>query len=73
MIAVGDRGEDAQLLDRALADRQVLMAPVVLTEIPSDPKLPSSVAQTLSELPLVEISPGAASMADFRCLRETGI
>jgi len=53
----GDAGEDAQLLDRALEDRQVLMAPVVLTELLSDPKLPSSVAQTLSEVPLIEIAP----------------
>ncbi|HSW49455.1 MAG TPA: PIN domain-containing protein [Bryobacteraceae bacterium] len=54
----GDAGEDAQLLDRALEDRQVLMAPVVLTEMLSDPRLPSHVSQTLSELPLIEISPG---------------
>jgi predicted nucleic acid-binding protein len=53
----GDAGEDVQLLDRALEDRQVLMAPVVLTELLSDPKLPSSVAQTLSELPVIEIAP----------------
>jgi len=36
----------------------VVMAPVVLTEILSDPKLPSSVARTLFELPLIEIEPG---------------
>lgn len=54
----GDDGEDAQLLDRALEDRQVVMAPVVLTEILSDPKLPSGVADTLSQLPLMEISFG---------------
>src|ERR1019366_2868204 len=41
----GDRGEDAELLDRALQDRQVLMVPVVLTEVLSDPKLPSEVSQ----------------------------
>jgi len=29
----GEPGEDAQLLDQALADRQVLMIPVVLTEL----------------------------------------
>jgi predicted nucleic acid-binding protein len=51
-------GEDAQLLDRALEDRQVLMVPVVLTELLSDPKLPSGVAETLSEVPLVEIASG---------------
>ena len=49
----GDRGEDTQLLDKALADRQVLMVPVVLTELLSDPKLPSSVAETLSEVPMI--------------------
>ncbi len=54
----GDEGEDAELLDRALQDRQVLMAPVVLTEVLSDPKLSSEVSQTLSELPLMEIKPG---------------
>jgi len=53
----GDRGKDADLLDRALQERQVLMVPVVLTEILSDPKLSSEVSQTLSELPLIEIAP----------------
>ena len=54
----GSGGEDTELLDRALADRQVLMVPVVLTELLSAPKLPSEVAQTLAELPLIEAEPG---------------
>ena len=54
----GGQGEDVQLLDRALAERQVVMAPVVLTELLSDPKLPSAVAETLSEVPAIEITPG---------------
>jgi predicted nucleic acid-binding protein len=54
----GDEGVDAELLDRALQDRQVMMVPVVLTEILSDPKLPSAVSQTLLELPVIEIEPG---------------
>jgi predicted nucleic acid-binding protein len=54
----GNGGDDAELLDAALRDRQVLMAPVVLTELLSDPKLPSEVAQALSELPLIEVEPG---------------
>ena len=54
----GDSGDDAQLLDRALEDRQVLMVPVVLTELLSDPALPLQVAKILSEVPLVEIRPG---------------
>jgi predicted nucleic acid-binding protein len=54
----GDAGEDVELLDRALQDRQVLMARVALTEVLSDPKLSSEVARTLSDLPLMEIGPG---------------
>jgi predicted nucleic acid-binding protein len=54
----GDEGEDTELLDRALQDRQVLMAPVVLTELLSAPELSSEVSQTLSELPLIEVGPG---------------
>jgi predicted nucleic acid-binding protein len=54
----GDKGEDVQLLDHALAERQVVMVPVVLTELLSDPKLPSAVAETLSEVPAIEIAPG---------------
>ena len=54
----GDRGADVALLDQALQDRQVLMVPVVLTEVLSDPKLPAEVSQTLSELPLIQIEPG---------------
>ena len=54
----GDPGEDAGLLDQALAHGQVLMCPVVLTELLSDPKLDSAVAQTLSEIPVIEIENG---------------
>ena len=54
----GTGGEDTKLLDGALEDRQVLMVPVVLTELLSDPKLPSAVAETLADVPLVEIEPG---------------
>jgi len=54
----GDAGEDVELLDRALQDRQVLMAPGVVTEVSSDPKLSAEVSQTLSELPLIEVRPG---------------
>jgi predicted nucleic acid-binding protein len=54
----GGRGEDTQLLDQALGDRQVLMVPVVLTELLSDPKLDRAVAETLSEVPIIEIGAG---------------
>lgn len=54
----GEAGEDVQLLDQALELKQVLMAPPVLTELLSDPKLPLDVAETLSELPMLEVKPG---------------
>lgn len=54
----GARGRDTDLLDRALADRQILMVPVVLTELLSDPDIPSEVAKSLTDLPLVEVTTG---------------
>ena len=54
----GGSGEDVQLLDRALEDRQVVMVPVVLTELLSDANLPSDVAETISEVPLIEVASG---------------
>jgi predicted nucleic acid-binding protein len=54
----GSVGGDVQFLDQALEARHVVMIPVVLSELLSDPKLPSTVAATLSDLPLMDISPG---------------
>jgi predicted nucleic acid-binding protein len=54
----GGSGEDVQWLDRALEDRQVVMVPVVLTELLSDPSLPSDVVKTISDLPLLEVASG---------------
>jgi predicted nucleic acid-binding protein len=54
----GEGGEDAELLDKALEDRQVLMVPAALTELLSDPKLPPAVSESLSEIPVLEITPG---------------
>ena len=54
----GDAGRDVELLDRALGDRQVMMPPPVLTELLSDPQLPSHVRGLLDELPLLQIADG---------------
>jgi predicted nucleic acid-binding protein len=51
-------GPDTQLLDKALQDRQVVMVPVVLTELLSDPNLPSDLAQTLAQIPMIDIAQG---------------
>jgi predicted nucleic acid-binding protein len=54
----GDKGRDVLALDKALADRQVLMVPVVLTELLSDPQLAPEVAETLGQIPAIEVEPG---------------
>jgi hypothetical protein len=54
----GIRGEDTDWLDRALADSQLIMVPVVLAELLSDPKLSSDVTERISEVPLIESAPG---------------
>jgi len=54
----GSSGADTLLLDQALSDRQVLMAPAVLAELLSDPKLPLNVAEMLSELPMLDVEAG---------------
>ena len=42
-----------------MRDRQVWMAPAVLTEVLSDPDLPKEVAQTFLDLPLIDVEPGS--------------
>jgi predicted nucleic acid-binding protein len=54
----GNPGQDAELLRQALTDRQVLMIPAVLTELLSGPVLSSEAAETLSELPMIEVEIG---------------
>ena len=54
----GKSGDDTDLLEQALEERQVVMVPVVLTELLSDPKIPPDVAETLSEIPLIEVASG---------------
>ena len=59
----GNRGDDVELLTKSLRDRQVVMAPAVLSELLSDPELPSSAAHTLSDVPLIDIRPGSWNRA----------
>jgi len=54
----GDSGGDSDLLVKALQERQVLMPPAVLTELLSAPQLPSAIAATLLEIPLIEVTDG---------------
>jgi len=54
----GDKAEDTNLLERGLADKQVLMPPAVLTELLSDPKIPAHTAEVLAMLPLIDVESG---------------
>jgi predicted nucleic acid-binding protein len=54
----GETAPDTELLDQALGNRQLVMIPVVLTELLSDPKLPGPVAKTLCDVPSIELRTG---------------
>jgi predicted nucleic acid-binding protein len=54
----GAPGHDTELLDQTLADRRVLMIPAVFTELLSDPKLSSAVAESLMDVPMIDLEPG---------------
>ena len=58
VFLAGESGQDVDLLDAALKDRQVLMPPAVLAELLSDPKLPAAIADSFSNIPLIEIAEG---------------
>lgn len=54
----GDADEDTVLLEKALKDRQIVMPPVVLTELLSDPGLPSELAAAFLDVPLIQLTDG---------------
>jgi predicted nucleic acid-binding protein len=54
----GDTGDDVAILDQTLADHLLVLPPVVLTELLSDPKLPGAVAEILQALPILENQDG---------------
>jgi predicted nucleic acid-binding protein len=54
----GEEGHDVEAVDQALEHGDAVLPPVVLTELLSSPKLPSSAARILSALPMLELSEG---------------
>jgi len=54
----GETAPDTELLDQVLGNRQLVMIPLVLTELLSDPKLSGSVAKTLCDVPPIELGTG---------------
>lgn len=54
----GGSGADVDIVERALADRQACLPPVVLTELLSDPKLPDDVESVIRQLPQLPVVEG---------------
>ena len=54
----GQRGPDVDLIDLALADQVLVLAPVCLSELLSSPRLTPSFEKALLQVPLLEIMPG---------------
>jgi hypothetical protein len=54
----GDSGSDVNAVEDALNAQALILPPVVLTEILSDPKLPKQVVNTLLGLPTLDILAG---------------
>ena len=54
----GAQGEDVDILDQALSDHLVVLPPVVLVELLSDPKLFPNISELLKMLPLLEPTDG---------------
>jgi predicted nucleic acid-binding protein len=54
----GAEGDDVELVQSALDHEQLVLPPVVLTELLSEPSLPARVRALLVALPQLEIEPG---------------
>ena len=54
----GSSGADVDLVDQAFSDEIGVIAPVTLSEILSDPKLPQDVRDTILQLPTLPILDG---------------
>ena len=54
----GEAGDDTDIIQSALDHQQLVLPPVVLTEILSDPALPRAVRTLLSGLPILDLEPG---------------
>ena len=54
----GQEGRDVDAIDRSLADSQLYLPPVVLTELLSDHTLSRELSSSLRRIPLLDISPG---------------
>ena len=54
----GEPGADVEAFDRALASGDVLLPPVVITEVLSDPGLPAGHRRLIGSLPVMDLPTG---------------
>ena len=54
----GAAGDDVEVIQSALDHQQLVLPPVVLTELLSDPGIPASVRSLLTALPQLQLEPG---------------
>ena len=54
----GDAGDDVEMIQSALDEHQLVLPPVVLTELLSDPGLAAPVRSLLTALPQLQLEPG---------------
>jgi predicted nucleic acid-binding protein len=54
----GDNGPDTALLDQSISNNWLVLPPVVLTEVLSDPKLPPKHASLIKRLALLDLRDG---------------
>ena len=54
----GDKGDDINKINQSLLDQNLILSPVVVCELLSDPKLPKQIADYISALPVLEMKDG---------------
>ncbi len=54
----GEQGHDVDLVERALADRALVLAPVSITELLSNPDLTPALEEFVLGIPQIDIRPG---------------
>lgn len=54
----GEQGHDVDLVERALADRSLVLAPVSITELLSNPDLTPTLEEFVLGIPQIDIKPG---------------
>jgi len=54
----GSPGRDIDLIEVALAEKNLILPPIVLAEIISDPKLKTEIKETLQSIPSLQIKDG---------------